>query len=43
LCENGDIHPENPSRLRAIWNHVVECGLADECVRVARMANLVTI
>ena len=40
LCENGEIHPENPSRLRAIWNHLVECGLADECIRVARMASL---
>ena len=40
LCENEDIHPENPTRLRAIWNHLVECGIADECVRVARMASL---
>jgi hypothetical protein len=40
LCENIEAHPENPSRLGLVWNHLVECGLADECVQVARMASL---
>lgn len=40
LCENIQAHPENPSRLGLVWNHLVDCGLADECVQVARMATL---
>lgn len=40
LCGNIEIHPENSSRLELVWNHLVQCGLADECVRVARMASL---
>ncbi len=39
-CGGDAIHPENPSRVLAIWNRLVDAGLADRCVRVARRATL---
>ena len=43
-CETGggaaSSHPENPNRMLAIWNRLVESGLSDRCVRVARRATL---
>ena len=39
-CENDEVHPENPSRVGVIWEHLVQCGLADLCVKVSRVATL---
>ena len=39
-CEVADNHPENPSRVGAIWDHLVATKMADLCVRVARQASL---
>jgi hypothetical protein len=39
-CGSDAIHPENPSRVLAIWTRLVEAGLADRCARVARRATL---
>lgn len=39
-CEKAANHPENPCRVLVIWNRLVETGLADRCVRVARRATL---
>ncbi len=39
-CAGDTAHPENPSRVLAIWNRMVDAGLADRCVRVARRAAL---
>ncbi len=39
-CAGDASHPENPSRVLAIWNRLSESGLADRCVRVARRAAL---
>ena len=39
-CENTEIHPENPSRVGTIWEHFVQTGLADLCMRVSRVATL---
>ena len=39
-CENTEIHPENPSRVGIIWEHLVQSGLADLCMKVSRVATL---
>ena len=39
-CENDEVHPENPSRVGVIWKHLVQCGLADLCLKVSRVATL---
>ena len=39
-CENDEVHPENPSRVGVIWEHLLQCGLADLCVKVSRVATL---
>ena len=39
-CDKAENHPEHPGRLRAIWNRLVESGLANQCARVARKATL---
>ncbi|XP_059083212.1 histone deacetylase 4-like isoform X1 [Tigriopus californicus] len=40
ICKNSSNHPENPDRLLCIWRHLVESGIAERCVRVAREATL---
>ncbi|KAL3314706.1 Histone deacetylase [Cichlidogyrus casuarinus] len=30
-CQNDAFHPENPSRLVAIWQHLKSVGLSSEC------------
>ena len=39
-CENDEVHPENPSRVGVIWEHLNQCGLADLCLKVSRVATL---
>ena len=39
-CEKNSNHPENPGRLMAIWQRLLETGIAEKCVRVARHAAL---
>ncbi len=39
-CGSDAIHPENPSRVLAVWTRLVESGMADQCTRVARRATL---
>ena len=39
-CEVADNHPENPLRVRVIWDHLVNVKMADLCVRVGREASL---
>ncbi len=39
-CGESARHPENPNRLLAIWNRLVESGLSEGCVRVSRRATL---
>ena len=39
-CQVADNHPENPHRVRVIWEHLVNVKMADLCVRVGREATL---
>ena len=39
-CENDEIHPENPSRVGVMWDHLAQCGLTDLCVKLSRIATL---
>ena len=39
-CEVTANHPENPTRVGVIWDHLVDLKLVDMCVRVSREATL---